>query len=44
MIANGTTENYKMAGRYLLYRDSSTNAKAKNYSSQYRFENFLMRP
>ena len=34
-------KKYKNAGRYLSYRHSLTNAKAKKYYSQYRFEKFF---
>ena len=33
MVPDGNTKIYKIAGRYILYRDSLTNAKVKNYYS-----------
>ena len=33
MVPNGNTKIYKITGRYILYRDSLTNAKVKKYYS-----------
>ena len=44
MVPDGTKKSYKIARRHLLYRGYLKNAKAKKYCSQYRFEQFFVRP
>ena len=42
MVPDGNIKVYKIAGRYILYRDSLTNAKVKKYYSHSTgLKNFL---